>query len=306
MKAQNRDRKARWKSQIELQSMVLPGVLFLLVFSYAPMYGMTMAFKDYNIFGGIQDAPWVGFKYFIEFFTDPNFWDVMRNTLCLNVLGLVFSFPVPILLAILICELKGKRFKKLVQTSSYLPHFLSWVIFGGIAVEMLSPSGILSHTVQLLGLSAEPVNYMAKGEYFYAIYIVISTVKSMGFSSILYIAAISGVDQEMLEAATIDGANRVQKIVKLILPSIMGTIVIMLIFSISSILNTGVEQLLVLQNGLNQQWSETIDTYVYKVGLQQSRYSYAAAVGVFKSVVSVILLVGANALSKKITEKGLF
>lgn len=297
---------SKLRAQLEIQSMVIPGILFLVVFAYVPMYGMTMAFREYNMFSGLDGAAWVGFKYFSEFFSDPNFFNVMRNTLGLNILGLLISFPAPIILALLICELRNKVFKKTVQTASYLPHFLSWVIFGGIAMEMLSPTGIISNTLQSLGLTQEPINFMAKGEAFYGIYITLNTIKGIGFSSILFIAAITGVDQEMYEAATIDGANRFQKMIHLTIPAIMGTIVIMLIFQISAILNTGFEQFLVLQNGLNLKWSETIDTYVYKVGMQQSRFSYAAAVGVFKSIVSVILLVGSNYVSKKITDKGLF
>lgn len=295
-----------WRNQLELQSMVLPGVIFLFVFSYLPMYGLTMAFREFNIFTGLKGQPWVGFTYFKEFFGDPNFLNVMRNTLGLNLLNLLFGFPAPILLAILITELRSPGFKKVAQTVSYLPHFLSWVIFGGIIIEMLSSNGVISFVGQALGILNEPVNFMAKGEYFYGIYVVVNIIKSVGFSSIIYIAAISGIDQEMFEAARIDGVTRFQKAVYLIIPSILGTMVVLLIFQISSILNTGIEQLLILQNGLNLPWSETIDTYVYKVGLQQSRFSYAAAVGAFKSVVSVLLLVLANFLSKKITDQGLF
>lgn len=297
--------KSKLRAQLEIQSMVWPAVILLFIFSYLPMYGIQMAFQNYSIFN-TGDVEWVGFKYFIEFFNDIYFTRVMKNTLMLNILGLFISFPMPIVLAILICELKNKHFKKIVQTASYLPHFLSWVIFGGIAIEMLSSTGLISYMAQTLGLSDVGINFMAKSELFYGIYITLSTIKGMGFSSILFIAAITGIDQEMFEAATIDGANRFQKTIYLTIPSILGTIVIMLIFRISDILNTGFEQFFVLQNDLNVSTSETIDTYVYKIGLEQSRFAYAAAIGVFKSVISVILLVSANFISKKITSKGLF
>ncbi len=296
----------KWKNQLQIQSMVLPGIIFLIIFSYIPMYGLIMAFKEYDLINGLQGTDWVGFKYFIEFFTDPNFADVMRNTIVLNLLALIFGFPVPVILAILICELKGKRFKKIVQTASYLPYFLSWVIFGGIVMEMLSSSGVISYVGQALGILDGPVNFMAAQGKFYAIYVIVTIIKTAGFNSILYIAAITGIDQEMFEAADIDGAGRIQKIIHLTLPSIIGTIVIMLIFQISSILNTGIEQMFVLQNSINLPVSETIDTYVYKVGLSQSRFSYATAVGLFKSVISVILLLIANKVSRKLTEHGLF
>lgn len=298
--------KSNFLEQIEMQSMVWPGLIFLFIFSYIPMYGLIIAFKDYNLITGLEGAPWVGFKYFKEFFTDPNLWNITRNTFAINLLGLVVCFPAPIILAVLISELKRPKFKKVAQTVSYLPHFLSWVIFGGIILEILTPSGVLNGLLTSLGIVKEPINFIAKGEYFYLIITIASLIKGVGFGSILYVAAIAGVDQEMYEASVIDGCNRFQKIWYITLPAIMGTIVIMLIFQISSILNTGFEHILLLQNGLNIPFSETIDSYVYKVGMQQSRFSYATAIGVFKSVVSVVLLVLANYTSKKITDKGLF
>lgn len=298
--------KSNFFEQIEMQSMVWPGLIFLFIFSYIPMYGLIIAFKDYNLITGLDGAQWVGFKYFKEFFTDPNLWNITRNTFAINLLGLAVCFPAPIILAVLISELKKLKFKKAAQTVSYLPHFLSWVIFGGIILEILTPSGVLNGLLTSLGIVKEPINFIAKGEYFYFIITIASLIKGVGFGSILYVAAIAGVDQEMYEASVIDGCNRFQKIWYITLPAIMGTIVIMLIFQISSILNTGFEHILLLQNGLNIPFSETIDSYVYKVGMQQSRFSYATAVGVFKSVVSVVLLVLANYTSKKITDKGLF
>lgn len=292
--------------QFQLQSLIWPGLFLCLVFSYIPMYGIIIAFKDYNMFTTISGAPWVGLKYFKEFLNDPALGDVIRNTLVLNGLALLFSFPAPVILALFLNEIKNIHYKKLVQTISYLPHFLSWVIFGGIVIEMLMPAGVVSTVLTQFGIIPEPVNFMAKGNYFYAIYTIISIIKSVGFGSILYVAAIAGIDQELYEAAVVDGCGRFQKMWYITLPCISGTIVIMLIFQISSILNTGYEQIILLQNPLNLAFSETIDTYVYKVGITQSRYSYAAAVGLLKSILSVLLMLTANQTSKKLLDRGLF
>lgn len=300
-------RTALCSDQFQMQSMIIPGIIFLLVFAYVPMYGVIIAFKDYGILSTISDAPWVGLKYFQEFLTDPKLGQVMKNTLIINGLGLLIGFPAPIILAILINEVPWKPFQKVVQTVSYLPHFLSWVIFGGLMLELLQPAGAISELlVKIIGLDPAKANLMAQGEYFYVIFTIISIVKTVGYGSILYVAAIAGIDQSLYEAATVDGCSRVQKIWYITLPCIIGTIMIMFIFQISSILNTGYEQIIILQNQMNIDFSETLDTYVYKVGMQQMRYSYATAVGLLKSVLSVILMTTANWMSKKATGKGLF
>ena len=308
---ENRAPKGKWRrffsgDQFQMQSMIWPGLILCFIFSYIPMYGIIIAFKDYNILSSVTGAEWVGLKYFREFFNDPALSNVLRNTLVLNGLALLFSFPAPILLALFINEIKNVKFKKTVQTISYLPHFLSWVIFGGIVMEMLMPNGVVSVLLYKLGILSEPINFMAKGEYFYAIYTIISIIKSVGFGSILYVAAITGIDQELYEAATVDGCGRFQKMWYITIPCISGTIVIMLIFQISSILNTGYEQIILLQNSLDLAYSETLDTYVYKIGIAQSRYSYAAAVGLLKSILSVSLMLIANQTSKKALGRGLF
>lgn len=308
---ENRMPKGKWRrffsgDQFQMQSMIWPGLILCFIFSYIPMYGIIIAFKDYNILSSVTGAEWVGLKYFRDFFNDPALSNVLRNTLVLNGLALLFSFPAPILLALFINEIKNVKFKKTVQTISYLPHFLSWVIFGGIVMEMLMPNGVVSVLLYKLGILSEPINFMAKGEYFYAIYTIISIIKSVGFGSILYVAAITGIDQELYEAATVDGCGRFQKMWYITIPCISGTIVIMLIFQISSILNTGYEQIILLQNSLNLAYSETLDTYVYKIGIAQSRYSYAAAVGLLKSILSVSLMLIANQTSKKALGRGLF
>lgn len=300
-------RRSRFKSQFALQSMVWPGILFLLLFSYIPMYGILIAFKEYDIFQGILNSPWVGWEHFQQFFKDANFFNVLRNTLGINLLVLFFGFPAPILFALFLNELNNVRFKRIVQTISYLPHFVSWVIFGGLVMTILSPSnGVLNMILLKLNLIDAPVNFMGKPELFWFIMVGAEILKSIGWGSILYIAAIAGVDQDLYEAAKIDGAGRFQRMWYITVPSIAGTIVIMLIFAVSSILNTGFEQIMVMQNPLNLDVSETIDTYVYKVGLKQMRYSYSTAVGLAKSVVALILLFAANYASRKISDNSLF
>lgn len=294
------------KEQIELQSMIIPALLVLFIFAYIPMYGIVIAFKNFNVADGMFGSPWVGLKNFKDFFVDPNIYNVLRNTLVLNVLGTFLAFPAPIILAILFNELAMGRFKKVSQTVSYLPHFISWVIFAGLVLEMLRPSGLFSDFFILLGISDDPTNFMAKGSWFYGIYVTASLIKNVGFGSIIFGAALLGVDQEIYEAAKIDGCNRFQRIIHISLPSITGTIVIMLILQIASILNTGIEQVFMFQNYINLPYSETIDTYVYKVGIGQGRMSYSTAVGLFKSVISVVLLVSSNKICKKLTGKGLF
>ncbi|MCG7378705.1 ABC transporter permease subunit [Paenibacillus sp. ACRSA] len=304
---QTSSRWFRLKAQFELQSMVWPALIFLFIFSYIPMYGILIAFKEYNMFLGITESPWAGLTHFKEFFLDPNFMSVLRNTLAINGLNLLIGFPAPIIFALMLNEITHSRFKRFVQTISYLPHFVSWVVFGGLILTILSPTnGILNFLLVQLGILSEPVNFIGEADNFWMILVTGEVIKGLGWGAIIYIAAISGVDQDMYEAATIDGAGRVQKMWYVTLPSIMGTVVIMLIFAISAILNTGFEQILVLQNPLNLETSETIDTYVYKTGLQQMRYSYSTAVGVAKSVVAVMLLLLANYVSKKITDRGLF
>ncbi len=298
--------KADFRSQLEAQSMVLLGVVFLLIFAYVPMYGVSIAFFDYNIISGMEGAPFVGLKYFKQFLTDPNLLNVLKNTFVLNILNLIIGFPAPIILALMITELRSTAFKRVAQTVSYLPHFLSWVIFGGLVLETVSTTGIINHILVTLGMIERPINYIASGKSFYTIFTTASIIKGVGFSSILFVAAITGVDHDMYEAAMIDGCTRFQRIWYITLPAIMGTIVIMFILQIGSILNTGIEQLLVLQNPLNMKYSQTLDTYTYKIGMEQMRFSYSTAVGLLKSLVSIILLVGANTLSKKVTEKGLF
>lgn len=294
------------KKQRYLHFMVLPGIIWMIIFNYIPMYGIIIAFKNYSIVDTIGSAPWVGFDNFREFLTDSNFASVMKNTLGISILKLVIGFPLPIMFAILLNELYHSKLKKYVQTISYLPHFFSWVVLGGIMITWLSDTGVINKALMSMGVYHEPIVFLAKKEYFWTISIISEIWKELGWNAIIYLAAIAGIDPVLYEAAKIDGAGKLAQIWHITLPSIKGTITILFILAVSGILNTNFEQILILQNPLNIDASEVIDTFVYKMGLQSMRFSYATAVGLFKSVIAFILLLSANFVSKKFNDKTLF
>lgn len=288
--------------QLDLQLMVIPAMILILIFSYLPMYGVLMAFQDYDIFQGFLHSPWVGFKHFQMFFEAPEFWTVMRNTFVISSLRLLIGFPAPILLALILNEVVHMRFKRVIQTVSYLPHFLSWVIVSGFVASMLATdNGSLNMLLQKLHLVNEPVNFLSIPEYFWAILIGTGVWKEIGFSAIVYLAAIAGINPEIYEAASIDGASRLKKMWYITLPGISGVITIFMILAVGDILSAGFEDILLLaKNPVLQDVSDVIDTYVYRVGIRNSLFSYAAAVGLFKSVISVILLTAANMVARKL------
>lgn len=302
-----RSKLSVFMSQLPLQLMILPGLLVFIIFEYVPMYGITIAFRNYMITDSIFTAPWAGLRHFHMFLRDPMFFTVLRNTLGINLLGLAIGFPAPIIFALFLNELRNERFKRLTQTISYLPHFISWVIFGGLVINILSPeTGVLNKLLVHLNLIQEPIFFIGQPQYFWFIAVFSGLIKGLGWGAILYLAAMAGVDPQLYEAAIVDGAGRFKRMWHITLPTIMGTTVILFIFAISGILSSGFEQIWMLQNPLNISTSEVIDTYVYKIGIQQGRFSYATAVGLMRSVIAVILVVSANATSKKFTEKGLF
>ncbi|AWB45796.1 protein lplB [Paenibacillus sp. CAA11] len=293
-----------WKkltNQWDLQSMVWPGIIFVAIFSYIPMYGVVMAFQQYDIFNGILESPWVGFKHFKMFFEAPEFWNVMRNTIVISLLKLVITFPAPILLALMLNEIGHMGFKRFIQTVSYLPYFLSWVIVSGFVFSLLSvDNGTVNILLERLNLIEEPVNFLAIPEYFWSILVSVNVWKEVGFGSIVYLAAIAGVDPAMYEAASIDGASRFKQIYLVTLPSIAPVIVIFMILAIGNLLSAGFEDILLLAtNPILRPYSDVIDTYVYRVGILNARFSYATAVGLFKAVISVILLVTANKIARR-------
>lgn len=292
----------RFAKQLDLQLMVLPAMILILIFSYLPMYGVLMAFQDYDIFKGFLHSPWVGLKHFQTFFEAPEFWTVMRNTFVISVLRLLIGFPAPILLALILNEVIHLRFKRIIQTVSYLPHFLSWVIVSGFVASMLATdNGSLNMLLQKLHLIVEPVNFLSIPGYFWAILIGTGVWKEIGFSAIVYLAAIAGINPEIYEAASMDGANRLKKMWYITLPGISGVITIFMILAVGDILSAGFEDILLLaKNPVLQDVSDVIDTYVYRVGIRNSLFSYAAAVGLFKSGISVILLTAANRMARKL------
>ncbi|MEK4511327.1 sugar ABC transporter permease [Paenibacillus anaericanus] len=291
----------RMFKQWDIQMMVIPALIFVFVFSYIPMYGVLMAFQDYSIYKGFLHSPWVGFKHFEMFFNAPEFWTIMRNTLVISLLKLFIGFPAPIILALMLNEVRKASFKRVVQTISYLPHFLSWVIVSGFVVSLLSTdNGSINILLQSVHLIKEPINFLAIPEYFWSILVTTGIWKEIGFGSIVYLAAIAGVDPHIYEAASIDGASRLKQIINITVPSIIPVIVIFMILAIGNLLSAGFEDILLLAtNPVLRDVSDVLDTYVYRIGIQNSRYSYATAAGLFKAVISVGMLTLANLVARR-------
>ncbi|UKS31305.1 ABC transporter permease subunit [Paenibacillus sp. HWE-109] len=287
---------AAWLRQWSLQLMVLPALALILVFSYFPMYGVIIAFQNYSVFKGFWVSPWVGLKHFSDFFHSPELYVVMRNTLVISFLKLFFGFPAPILLAILLNEVRYKWFKQIVQTITYLPHFISWVIVANFAITLLSTdNGSLNMLLQGIGVIDQPIPYLSVPHYFWTIIVTTNVWKEIGFASIVYLAAIASIDPHLYESAAMDGASRFRMMYLITLPCILPVVVIFFILAIGNLLNAGFDDLLLL--GVNpalRDVSDVIDTYVYRLGIRLNRYSFATAVGLFKAVVSVGLLTLAN------------
>lgn len=301
----------KFMQQWDLQLFVIPALLFIAVFQYVPLWGLLMSFQDFNLGRGFWASDWVGLKHFNMFFNAPDFWNIMRNTFSISLIKLVFAFPAPIILALLLNEVRHAAYKRFVQTVSYLPHFISWVIVSGMLLSLLSiDNGSLNFLLLKLGLIDHAENWMARTEYFWAILVGANIWKDIGFNSIIFLAAIAGVDPHLYEAARMDGASRIRQIRNITLPSISPIITIFLILAVSQILNAGFEDILLLTNrGSNtvlRPVSDVIDTYVYRVGIENSRYSYATAAGLFRSVVSVVLLVAANAIARRFGKSSLW
>ncbi len=297
--------KRMWK-QRGLQAMALPGIIWMAIFSYIPMYFIVVAFQRYQPIKGVMGSQWVGLDNFIEFFTDDRFWLVIGNTFGLNILRLVVTFPAGIIFAILINEVRSMRFKKIVQTVSYLPHFLSWVIVSGIMFNWLSDTGMLTDLMVQIGLLEEPVHLLGQTEGFWGILVSAELWKELGWSAIIYIAAIAGVDPALYEAASIDGAGRLRRIWNITLPSIKGTISVLLVLSISNLLGSNFEQLFVFLKPVLYDAVDVIDIYAYRMGISSGRFSYATAIGLLRSIFAFILLFIANYGSKKLTSTSLY
>lgn len=288
-----------------LYVMILPVIAYFAIFHYAPMYGILLAFKDFKPKLGIMGSPWVGLDHFVRFFSSYNFGNLIRNTLTLSLYSLLVCFPLPILFAVMLNYLRNRFLKKTVQMVSYAPHFISTVVLCSmITIFCNVDTGVFNMLRQLVGLEA--VDFLAKPEWFKHLYVWSGAWQSIGWSAIIYIAALSGVDYQMHEAAIIDGASKLQRIIHVDLPSIKSTIVMMLILRFGSVMNLGFEKVFLLQNDLNKSAASTISTYVYEVGLLKSNYGYSTAINLFNTVINVLLLVSANKISKKVAGESMF
>jgi putative aldouronate transport system permease protein len=293
-----------WKHRY-LVSLFIPAVLFYAVFCYAPLYGIQIAFKNFIFRQGITKSPWVGLENFKILFSMGSFKEVFRNTIIISSLKLIFGFPAPIILALLLNEIRAARFKKFVQTISYLPHFVSWVILGGLFVQFLSPStGPVNIVLQSLGL--KPVYFLADKFWFRPTLVITSIWKGVGWGTIIYLASISGIDPELYEAAEIDGAGRFRKMINITVPSLIPVITIMLIFSAGGIVKDDFDQIFNLYNPAVYSVGDVLSTYTYRVGLVDMRYSFSTAVGLFTNVISFVLIFLTNMVTKKINDYGLW
>jgi len=288
-----------------LYLLLLPCVVYFVVFNYLPMYGLIIAFKDFKFSRGILGSPWVGLENFRYMFNLPTFYQVVSNSVTLSVMRLLIAFPIPILLSLSLNEVPFLRYKRLAQTTIYLPYFISWVVIGGILVNLLSPSwGIVNTLIKAMG--GEPVFFLGKAQYFRGIVVVSHIWKNAGWDTIIYLAAITSISPDLYEAATIDGASRLKRIWHVTLPGIRPTIVILLLLSVGNIMNNGFEQIYVLQNGSNLHVSQVFETYTYTLGLVNGRFSFATTVGLFSSSVGLLLLLCANFIAKLCGEEGIF
>lgn len=292
---------SRFRRQWQLQVMIAPGILFMLVFNFIPIYGLVLAFKNYTVVDTIGDSPWVGLDNFRIILSDKYFWDSVWNTLGISSIKLILGFILPIILAVMIYEVPWGPFKKIVQTLTYLPHFFSWIILGGMMISWLSSNGLLNQILQIFGFQAN-TNYLLDAGKYWGIASLSDVWKEAGWGTILYLAVMSNIDPSLYEAAEMDGASKIQRIWHITLPEISGMVTLNLILSVSALFNSNLDQTLVLMNSQNQPKAEVINSYVYRMGLTQGDFSYATAVGLGVSVISVILLVATNLLSKRLND----
>ncbi len=308
MKGLSKERKKAIKKTLsnwQLYMMIVPAFLFIIIFEYFPMYGVQIAFRDFNFKDGITGSPWVGFQNFERLFNSYWFPIILKNTIVLSGLRLLMGFPLPIIFALMVNEVGNGKVKKWIQTVSYAPHFISTVVMCGMIILLLTPeTGLVNIFIQLFG--GESISFMQDPGMFKWIHVISGIWQGTGWSAIIYFAALSGVDKSLLEAAEIDGANRLQRILHINLPVLAPTIMIQLILSMGSILSVGYQKILLLQNTMNLNASEVISTYVYKVGLQNYQYSFSTATNLFNSVVNCIMLITVNSIVKKLTKTSLF
>jgi len=295
----------RLKMDISLYMMLMPGLILILIFNIVPFYGIIVAFKDYNIFRGINDSPWVGFQWFEMLFQSPDFFRILRNTLTINILSLIFGFPAPIILALLLNELRSKKLLRFTQTIVYIPHFFSWVVVGGMVIQFLSPStGLVRYIFEWFG--AEPQMLLLNPNWFYTILISSGIWKEIGWGTILYLAAIVAIDPQLYEAAKIDGASRIRRIWHISLPGLQFVIVLNLVLTMGGMIDVGFDRIFILATDAVLSVSEVFSTFNYRVGLLQERYSFSVALGLFESTIGFVLVYAANAIAKRIRGEGIF
>ncbi len=298
-------KKANKHQYWQLYAMMVLPLLYFIIFKYVPMFGNILAFRRYRPGMGPFGTEWVGLRYFKLFFKDAAFWTAFKNTLILSLLNLIINFPIPIIFALLLNEVRNRYFKKFVQTISYMPRFISTVVVIAIVSELLSPStGILNIIRGKMGLDA--IYYMNEPDYFRTIYVLLDTWQYTGWTAIIYLASITSISPDMYEAATIDGANRIQQIFYVTIPTILPTIMVMLILNIGRLLSLGFEKILLLYTPTNSQVSDILDTLVYRTGLANQNYSYATAIGLFTGIIGIILVTSSNNLSKKLTGQSIY
>lgn len=283
---------------------VLPVIAFYILFCYKPMYGLIIAFKNYSPAKGIMNSSWAGFKHFEDFLTNPYFWRLMKNTLTISLSNLVFSFPAPIILALMLNEVKNKLFLRSSQMIMYIPHFISLVVICGMIIKFTDINGIINDLLNVFGIERKA--YLNYPKYFVPIYVISDIWQGIGWNSIIYMAALTSVDTSLYEAATIDGAGRWKQTLHVTIPGILPTIIIMLLMRIGNLLSVGYEKVILLYNPLTYETADIISTYVYRKGLLEQNYSFSTAVGLFNSIISFILLIGANAISKRCGEGSLW
>ncbi len=296
--------KADWRRNKALYLLVLPVLLFYLIFHYKPMYGAIIAFKDYTPALGIADSPWVGFDNFTRFFTSPYFVRLIKNTVLLSFYELIFGFPAPIILALLLNEVRNKKFKGIAQTITYLPHFISMVVVTGMITNFAMTSGLFNDIIVFFGGERSPL--LQNPDLYRTIYVASSIWQEVGWGSIIYLSALSGVDSQLYEAAAIDGAGKWQQLIHVTFPAIMPTIIIMLILKTGSMMSMGYEKTILLYNPSTFETADIISSYIYRVGLLEMNWSYSTAIGLFNSVINCVLLVFTNKLSKKYSETSLW
>jgi len=297
--------KAYFQKSWQYYLMLLPVVVYYAIFHFGAYPGLVMAFQDYKPARGLFGSPFVGFKHFQTMFATSSFYNILRNTIVLNLMNLAMFFPAPIILAILLNEVRHNGFKRASQSLMYLPHFFSWVVLGGMIIEILSPSkGIVNAVISSL-TGGETIHFMAHKGWWRVSFVMSTIWKDVGWGSIIYLAAIAGIDSELYEAATIDGANHFQQMWHITLPGMSNTIIIMLILRMGGILNVGMEQIMMLQNAAVNDIADVIQTYTYRMGVQQGRYSVTTAIGIFQSVVGMVLILSANQLAKKLTDRSI-